>query len=151
MKFPVLLANIQAVMEHYGWDQEDLAERVGVTQGTVSRWGNTSEPRGVALAKLSELAGVGPAEFAEARIAKIRKGRKRPTLPSGPKLEAAMAALLDSVGLSHLADEFAAPLARRLPDLLVEMQSPVAVRERDGEPLPAERAQAPAKPRLGKR
>jgi transcriptional regulator with XRE-family HTH domain len=151
VKFPILLANVQTVMEHYGWDQTELGELVGTTQGTVSRWGTTSEPRGSTLAKLAELAGVSPTDFVERKLTSIRAKRRISGLPSGEKLEEAMGALLDSVGLSHLADEYAAPLARRLPGLLEDVRSSKDSRGSDVSPPPGARPQAPSKRRPGKR
>ena len=40
-----------------GWNQTDLAERLGVTQATVSRWEKGSVPEARHLSQLAELAG----------------------------------------------------------------------------------------------
>lgn len=146
VRYPVLLANVQALMARHEWDQSELAHRTGVSQGTVSRWGAISAPRGPALAKLAELAGVSPTEFLEQPIPATPR-RARSSLPSGRKLVAAMRALLESVDLGHLADEHAERLARRLPSLLEEMQSPEAPDERgEGPPLGGP-SPSPSRPR----
>lgn len=123
MKFPVFLANVQAVMEERRWDQSELAHQVETTQSTVSRWGYTSIPRGQTLAVLASLAGVEPVEMISTPLADARKS-KRASIPSGKKLVEVMEALLDSSGLPHLADEYAPKLARLLPGLLADSALP---------------------------
>lgn len=124
MKFPVFLANLQALMKEREWDQTELAHQVGSSQSSVSRWGYHSVPRGHVLAKLAAEAGVDTNEIIETPIGQARKA-KRATLPSGQKLVETMEALLDSAGLSHLADEYAPKLARLLPGLLADSSAPL--------------------------
>lgn len=125
VKFPVFLANIQALMNQQGWDQNELGDRVGASQSSVSRWGYQSVPRGQTLAKLASLAEVDPADIIEVPLTEARRAR-RVSLPNGSRLSEMMAALLDSAGLPHLADEYAPKLARLLPALLEGGEAPLA-------------------------
>lgn len=150
-KFPVLAANIRTLMKRLNWDQAELAHQIGVSQGTVSRWGVISEPRGVALGRLAELAGVRPVDFVETDIRQCKPTPPVSALPSGAKAREAVAVWLDAAGLGHLADDYAEPLARRLPGLLAALQSPTGVVGSENKPLPDEPAQDPSTPRRGKR
>lgn len=123
MKFPVFLANVQTLIGELAGGQTEFSDIVGVTQSTVSRWGN-SIPRGHTLAKMASLAKVDPDDFVHTPLAQARKA-KRAELPSGQKLVEVMETLLDTAGLGHLADEYAPKLARLLPGLLADSPAPL--------------------------
>lgn len=124
MRYPTLLANVRLIMEEREWDQSVLADNVGTSQGTVSRWGTLSTPRGQSLAKLAEIAGVSPTEMLNVPLKQARR-HQRLVLPSGRKLVETMEALLDNAGLPHLVDEYAEKLARILPTLIEASASPL--------------------------
>lgn len=62
MKHDMLGRNVEALRKRLGDTQDQFADRLDVSQGTVSRWGQ-SMPRGDQLMKLSMLAGVLPSDF----------------------------------------------------------------------------------------
>lgn len=122
VKYPVFLENLKQVLREKRWDQTELAHQCDSTQSSVSRWGWSSVPRGQTLTKLAEIAGVSPSDLLETPLKEGR--RPRPSaLPSGRKLIETMAVLLDNAGLPHLADEYAAKLARLLPGLLADSEA----------------------------
>lgn len=69
MKHPILFENVRTIARRLGVDQTQLGEMCGgVSQGTVSRWGETSVPRGKTLLYLAELAGVTARQLLEERL-----------------------------------------------------------------------------------
>lgn len=48
-------ATLQSIMDLAGWRQEQLALELGVTQATVSRWMNGSDPRGASRDRILEI------------------------------------------------------------------------------------------------
>ncbi len=148
VKYPTLLANLHRLMEEKGWDQNALADHVRASQGSVSRWGGQSIPRGDTLARLADLAGVAPTDFVERPLSQGRRVVR--ALPNGQELVEAMEALLDSAGLPHLVDEYAPKLALLLPGILEGSSVP---REQPGstsKPLRGGEVQARAKGDPGK-
>lgn len=65
MRHPILFKNIQTIMRRLRVDQTKLGELCGVTQGSVSRWGVQSMPRGDALTLLADQGGVTPKQIIE--------------------------------------------------------------------------------------
>lgn len=59
----VLADRIKRLRIERGWNQTELAERLGVTQATVSRWEKGSLPDARLLAALAELAGASVKDF----------------------------------------------------------------------------------------
>jgi len=51
---------IEALMARYGFSQQMLADKVGVSQRSVSDWCKTSVPRQAAIKKLSEVFRIDP-------------------------------------------------------------------------------------------
>jgi transcriptional regulator with XRE-family HTH domain len=144
VKYPVFLDNLQAILAERKWDQSELAHNVGSTQSSVSRWGWASVPRGETLTRLADLAHVSPTELLDLPIAQARK--PRPVgLPSGRKLVETMEALLDTAGLPHLVDEYAAKLARLLPEILADSSAPTG-----DQPSASKRQPASPPPRRAK-
>lgn len=62
MRYLMLRDNVEKLRKDLGDTQEKFAERLGVSQGTVSRWGQ-SMPRGDQIINLCMLAGVLPDAF----------------------------------------------------------------------------------------
>lgn len=143
VKYPVLLKNVQAVMAMRKLDQSALADEVGASQGSVSRWGVSSVPRGDTLTRLAALARVTPSDFIAVPLDKAK--RAPVVLPSGPKLVETMEALLDSAGLPHLVDDYAGKLARLLPTLLEGSEAPVERQARGASQARDGTARPPAK------
>lgn len=148
-RYPILLANLQQLMEERGWDQNALADQVSASQGSVSRWGTQSIPRGNTLARLAELAGVALTDFVDRPLDEGRRVAR--PLPSGQKLVETMEALLDNAGLPHLVDEYAPKLARLLPGLLAGSSAQLEHPDSPAKRRRGDEAQAPAKGDPGKR
>lgn len=144
VKHPVFLANLLVIMKAKSWDQTELANQVGSTQSTVSRWGLYSVPRGETLTDLADIAGVSPSDLIHVPIAEAKKAQAA-ALPSGQKLTETMAVLLDSAGLPHLVDEYAAKLARLLPGLLADSSARLDVPDTDSTKPPASDPPKPSK------
>jgi transcriptional regulator with XRE-family HTH domain len=81
MKYTMLRDNVEALRNRFGDTQERFADRLGVSQGTVSRWGQ-SIPRGDQIIALAMLAGVLPDDFLTKPLGTSPKGAyvTQPTL-----------------------------------------------------------------------
>lgn len=82
----MLSHNVDTLRKRLGDTQDQFADRMGVSQGTVSRWGQ-SMPRGDQLMNLAMLAGVLPTDFLNKPIEKAKRG----AYISQPALERAIA------------------------------------------------------------
>ncbi|HEX8414754.1 MAG TPA: helix-turn-helix domain-containing protein [Sphingomicrobium sp.] len=82
----MLSHNVDMLRKRLGDTQDQFADRFGVSQGTVSRWGQ-SMPRGDQLMNLAILAGVLPTDFLTKPLEKAKRG----AYVSQPALERAIA------------------------------------------------------------
>jgi len=80
MKYPILFENIKELRRRLGESQEKFADRLGASQGSVSRWGDQSIPRGDTLANLADLAGVTPKQFIDEPLPARALGMGKPML-----------------------------------------------------------------------
>lgn len=68
---------LRAILKLKGWRQQHLAERLGVTQATVSRWFSGSEPEGHrrdAINELYDSTALGEVTLAQIRAANALLG-----------------------------------------------------------------------------
>ncbi|QPQ55575.1 helix-turn-helix domain-containing protein [Allosphingosinicella flava] len=129
MKHPILYHNVQALLRRLKEDQTVFADRLGVSQGTVSRWGILSVPRGSALTDLADLAGVTPKEFLKQKLSEEAPVKNLPpgpgiTLPNEDVLTEVFAGLLETIDVDPDQDGRAQKLAKSFPAALQFASNP---------------------------
>lgn len=149
-------SNVARLAELHG-GQNQLAELVGVSQPTISRWIDGKPPRKLeALKKAADLANMSVEDFLSSPMIEGRpkispaSGAQHlllpVTLPSEERLAAMMSALLKGVGLEDQAAEHAGTLARRLPDALARAAADLATPASEKATTRDERSPPLAKP-----
>jgi len=90
----IIASNIRALRVAHDETQDEFAERVGVSQGTVARWERGSKPKYDAMNRLAELAGVTVQEF-------TTKLLKQPQLPDLGSTTSTVASIMLPVTLPN--------------------------------------------------
>jgi len=154
MKYPILFENIKELRRRLGESQEKFADRLGASQGSVSRWGDQSIPRGHTLVNMADLAGVTPKQFLAEPLPARALGMGKPM----PQARASVGALTQMIA-EIVADElpglalpanFAHILATGLHEQLGLTQSPPSdAGSTDDTTAPDIAAQSPAPKKAG--
>lgn len=155
----ILAANVQTLRKRIGLEQDEFADEMGVSQASVSRWENGTEPKGERLAKLAQMAGCSVQEFTTQLLtARPRAGDMKAApsathtlllpvhLPSEDDLTDMFAGLMEPLKSEKNPDVVARRLAQRLPIALAQTVSrATSLQAAPTTTTPEEVAQAPEK------
>ena len=146
-------ANIRALADA-AENQTELAESLGVSQGTISRWRKGIIPKIETIELVAQKLGVESTELTSGSLASPRAGPQQGggvvmlpvSFPNAPALTRMFETLLDGVVAEPaLRDEIAGMLAQRLPSALARASIAPPVPVRDAKIEDEEVVQPPAK------
>ncbi len=122
----IIAANVKTLRTSLRLNQTEFGEILDVSQGTVARWENGSEPKNDRLVKMAELARCGVADFTSRLLSKLEEEGEERTSPSSPAIflpvflpsEGALTQMFDGLLGLLAAEKDQAVIARRLAQLL---------------------------------